>query len=527
MRDIPRIEKRGTTTQLIIDGSPFIVLGGQVHNSSSSSLEYMERRVWDRVVELQCNTAITPVYWELVEPVEGTFDFSLVDGLLEQARARGLRLILLWFATWKNTHSSYAPAWVKTDMERFPRAQRREGEDCGSVSCLSTEARDADARAFAALMRHLAEVDADDRTVIMVQVQNETGLLGAARDHSPLANREFAGPVPGELLRHVARNAAALRLELRTLWESAGSVTSGTWREAFGVGADEVFMAWHIARFVQYVAAAGVKEYPLPLYANVWLVQSQGQEPGAYPSGGPVSRMMDVWHLAAPDIFTLAPDIYVPWFAEVCADYDRDDNPLLIPEARREAALGPKCLYAVGRHDAMCFAPFGVESIDSPEAVYVDGPVADGAVKLPSRGAGRMLAGTYRVLRGMMPLVAAHQGRGSMTAFLQGKNAVDIVEFGGYRLRVGYTEPARDSRVPGGGLVINTAPDEFVVAGVRCRIDFLPPEGGKRTVEYLSLDEGEYVDGSWVPSRRLNGDEQALRLGDGPGVRRARLHAYD
>jgi hypothetical protein len=414
MSDTPHLRRHGNATQLVVDGSPFVVLGGQVHNSSSSSLEYMEH-VWERVCELNCNTAITPVYWELVEP----------------------------------------------------------------------------------------------------------------RDCCPLAEEAFGRAVPKRLMQHMQQNEGRLRPELLDLWRSAGHRPAGTWAEVFGRGADEVFMAWHVASYVQKVAEAGLAEYPLPLYANVWLVQSEGQEPGGYPSGGPVSRMMDVWHCAAKDIFTLAPDIYVPWFAEVCADYTRDDNPLLIPEVSRDHAVGAKCFYAVGKHDALCFAPFGIDSVDSPRPVVVEGPLADAPVKRPLQGVGRILARTYEILRGMMPLVAEHQGTGSMTAFLQSKNHVDVFAFGGYRLRVEYAEAAGPGRVPGGGIVIAEPDGAFVIAGLRARVDFLPLEGAAANVEYLALDEGEYRDGAWVQLRRLNGDEQAIRLGDEPCVRRARIHSFD
>ena len=526
MPHIPRLETVGAATQLIVDDAPFIVLGGQVHNSSSSSLAYMDSKVWDRVAALNCNTAILPVYWELIEPVEGAFDFSLVDGLLEGARARGLRLILLWFGTWKNTHSTYAPAWVKTDLQRFPRAQKRAGENSGTISCLATAARDADARAFAAFMRHLGNVDRDHRTVIMVQVQNETGLLQASREHSEAANAAFAKDVPQVLLDHVSRNVDTLHPAFRALWQAAGSRTSGTWSEVFGTGADETFMAWHIATYVETIAAAGAREYPLPLFTNTWLVSEPGEEPGSYPSGGPVSRMMDVWHLAAPHIFTLAPDIYSPDFVNICADYHRGDNPLLIPETTRECTLGPKCLYAIGRHSALCFAPFGIESIDSPDVVYVEGPVVDGSVKYTEYGVGDVLSKTYRVLRSLMPLITKYQGTGAVTGFLQQDSDEAFIEFGGYRLRIRYTDIANDSLMPGGGIVINTAPDAFVVAGVRCQIDFIMPEGSDRTVEYLALDEGEYVDGEWRQLRRLNGDERALRLLNEPVIRRVLLHNF-
>src|SRR5262249_29873875 len=117
--DLPHLEKRGDATQLIIDGKPFLVLGGELHNSSSSSIEYM-KPVWPRLAAMHLNTVLLPVAWETIEPEEGKFDFRCVDGLLEGARANNLKLVFLWFGAWKNTYSSYVPAWVKINTERFP-----------------------------------------------------------------------------------------------------------------------------------------------------------------------------------------------------------------------------------------------------------------------------------------------------------------------------------------------------------------------------------------------------------------------
>ena len=116
----PHLERRGQATQLIVDGKPFLALGGEVHNSSSSSVEYM-KPIWPRLGSMHLNTVVVPVAWETIEPQEGRFEFSVVDGLLEGARSNHLRLVVLWFGAWKNTFSSYVPAWVKTDEERFPR----------------------------------------------------------------------------------------------------------------------------------------------------------------------------------------------------------------------------------------------------------------------------------------------------------------------------------------------------------------------------------------------------------------------
>ena len=196
---VPHLRKQGTATQLIVDDKPFLVLAGELGNSSSSGLEYM-RPVWPKLAALKLNTVLIPVYWELIEPVEGKFDFTLVDGLIQDARKHNLRLVPLWFASWKNSMSCYAPSWVKTDQQRFPRSQDKNGAGMEILSPFNKENFEADARAFAAFMRHVREVDGNDHTVIMVQVENEIGMIPDSRDRSTVANQLFSERVPAELM---------------------------------------------------------------------------------------------------------------------------------------------------------------------------------------------------------------------------------------------------------------------------------------------------------------------------------------
>ena len=190
----PHLERRGDTTQLIVDGRPFLALAGELYNNSATSLEYM-KPVWPRLAAMHLNTVLVPVSWALLEPSEGKFDYSLVDGLIRDARAQNLRLVFLWFGSWKNTWSSYAPDWVKRDFERFSRVQLGNGSGTGRLSPLSEANRNPDARAFAALMRRIREVDSNAHTVIMMQVENEVGVIPDARDHSPAANAAYDRPV--------------------------------------------------------------------------------------------------------------------------------------------------------------------------------------------------------------------------------------------------------------------------------------------------------------------------------------------
>ena len=527
---LPRLRRREGCVDLIVDGEPFIALAGEVHNSSASDLEYMEQ-VWDRMADLNCNTAIVPIYWELFEPAEGKFDFTLVDGLIDGARAHGMRLVLLWFATWKNTESSYAPAWVKRDIDRFPRVQDARGVNTGRISAWSREARDADARAFTALMRHVRAVDAERATVLMVQVQNEVGLLGMSRDHRPEAERDFRGPVPQELLQRIVSDRQSAHPVLVQAWQEAGARDAGSWEEAFGDRADEAFMAWHIASFVEHIAASGKAEYPLPLFVNAWLVQHAGERPGAYPSGGPVAHMIDVWRAAAPSIDFLAPDIYLDDFAGVCAEYAVSGNPLFIPEARRDPSCAACAFYAIAEHDAIGFAPFGIESIGTHRDHAIVGPVADASLTPDAQYDGALLARTYELLRQLAPVLREHRGSGRLRGVLlsqgqtgavrddRGATASDILQFERYQARVEYRA------APAGGLIAALSEDEFLIAGFGISVVFEPrcPESRAGIV---ALQEGRFQDGRWIAGRRLNGDEGGVRLGTRPEVRRMTLYQW-
>ncbi|MFC1551575.1 DUF5597 domain-containing protein [Candidatus Latescibacterota bacterium] len=492
--DIPHLEMNGTAKQLIVDGKPFIILGGELHNSSSSSLAHMEP-VWDKLAGMNLNTVIMPVSWELVEPVEGEFDFSLVDGLLRGAREHDLKLVLLWFGSWKNAVSSYVPSWVKTDYKRFPRVKNSEGESREVLSCFGKESLRADSRAFAAFMKHLGEVDRDDHTVIMVQVENETGLLNDSRDRSQSAERAFRENVPSELIDYLSKHKKSLIPEMREIWAGSGFAESGTWTEVFGSDADEVFMAWHLGSYIGAVAEAGKTEYPLPLFVNAWLVQDNFSKPGQYPSGGPVSKMMDVWRAAAPVFELYAPDIYDPGFKAVCERYVRSGNPLFIPEAHRDFSAVPKTFYTVAEHDGIGFAPYGID-----EAVD-DHP----------------LGKTYRFFTDIMPLITEYQGTGNMAGFMETDETTGTVELGDYILEIDYDMFGKGD-APGYGLIIALAPDEYLMAGSGFWVTFSPKHGDKNRVGILSADECWYKDSRWTYGRRLNGD------GNDGGLRAQFLH---
>ena len=350
-----------------VDGKAFFPLGGQARNSSGYN--DAESATAIRAVKLLGgNTLEMPVYWEQVEPEEGRFDFASVDALLAAARAAGLKLILLWFATWKNGDMDYAPAWVKTNPGRFHRVTAPSGKTIWVLSSHCAANLEADRRAFAALCRHLAGADARDRTVIGIQIENEPGILGSDRDYGPDGEADWAKPVPADLMAALREQAGG---RLHEIWQQAGAAASGTWAEVFGWAGGEVMTAWSVARYIDRIAEAGKAILDIPMYVNVWLGEVEWRVAGdSYPSGGAVSKVLDVFKWCAPHLDLIAPDIYLAdarGYEAVCAAYNRPDNPLFVPESAVGGPNAALMFRALAEHDAIGYFCFGIERIVAPD----------------------------------------------------------------------------------------------------------------------------------------------------------------
>jgi len=518
-QSIPHLQKKGTSQQLIVDGNPFLILGGELGNSTASSLDYM-RPFWKKFKAMNLNTILVPAYWDLMEPEEGKFDFTLIDSIINTSRKNNLKVILLWFGSWKNSMSCYAPAWIKTNEKRFPRAQDRTGKGLEILSAFSKNNLDADKKAFSELMKHIKETD-QSQTVIMVQVENEIGMLTEAREYTADANKAFNNEVPKELMDYLIVNKDSIVPELKEHWEKTNFATKGNWENVFGksLATDELFQAWYYAKYTNAVAEAGKKEFRVSMYVNAAL-NYRNVQPGQYPSAGPLPHLMDIWQAAAPAIDFLSPDFYNPYFKHYCDLYTRRNNPLFIPEIRFEPSNAAKVFYAIGHSQAMGFSPFSIESTEHPE--------------------GEPIAKSYSILSQLSPEILKYSGTGKMDGvLLDTSTKKQEIVLGNYKLTVshdytlGWSPEAKNPDWPmSGAIIIQENENNFIVAGTGVVVTFTINNTNNKSAGILQAEEGIYKNGKWIPGRRMNGDQdhqgRHVRIPVGEwGIQKVKLYKYE
>jgi hypothetical protein len=507
----PKLVQKDGRYALMVDGRPFLILGGQIHNSSGWPSELPQ--VWDSMAALHANTIEAPVYWEQLEAQEGHFDFANVDQIVEGARSHNLRLVLLWFGTWKNGNMHYVPAWVKADTKRFPRIIRPDGEPIDVLSPLSRNTLEADKKAFVQLTRHLKQIDGEHRTILLIQVENESGNIGSVRDNSAEANRLFAGNVPADLL-------------------TATHKQSGTWSQVFGAEADEIFQLYHQAKYVNEIAAAGKAEFFVVYYINVWLDYPSGELPQrqmdmpgiGYPSGGAVQKFVGLWRALAPAIDMIGPDIYADdsqFYRETMHAYHRPDNPLWIPETGRSDSFGKFFFYALG-DGAIGFSPFGVDQ---------------SGWNILGDEAWKAHAQNFALIAPMSREIAQLEFEGKVkTAVEEPGQTAEEVDFGDWQATVAFGFPQPDGRrapgtkdAHGAALIARVGSDEFLVTGVDASVSFhLPGKLPWMRSEIITAEQGVYDNGTWKPLKLWNGDEtdRGLCFYDKPAVVRVKIGRF-
>jgi len=491
--DLPHIVAQNGRHALIVEGKPFLMLGAQVNNSSNYAAALPN--VWPTIEKLGANTVEVPVSWEQIEPVEGKFDFSFLDTLLAEARAHGKHLVILWFGTWKNTNANYTPAWVKLDPKRFPRMTNTKGQLHYALSPHGANTLAADRNAFAHLMQHLKDADPQN-TVLMVQVENESGSYGLARDHSAQADKLFAGAVPSALAAKVGKR--------------------GTWTQVFGKDAEAAFNAWYVASYIDQVAAAGKAVKPLPMYVNAALPGHPDvwQDPNSYSSGGPLPQVLDVWKAAAPHIDVLAPDIYNGDhhdYLGFLAQYDRPDNALFVPETANKKEFARYFFAAIGR-GAIGFSPFGMD-----ETGYWNFPL--GAARLDD-GTLDAFALNYRLFGPLVHVWPTLALTGKTWGVAEPTDPAakheQVIDLGKYKATVSFGRPQFAFKPPegndypsGGAVIAQLGPDEFLVSAVHARVTIeLAKAAPGELLQIVRTEEGHYDDkGQWVFDRMWNGDQ--------------------
>ncbi|MCX7796862.1 MAG: DUF5597 domain-containing protein [bacterium] len=522
-----------------VNNQSFFPLGGQVHNSSAYSIRDLEI-AWKALEAINANTVEIPVYWELIEPEEGHFNFSIVDQIIEETQKHNLKLIFLWFGTWKNGTMKYTPSWVKNNPKRFKRVITREEIPISVLSSHCEDNLNADIKAFSALLKHIKEVDEQNRTVIAIQVENEPGIMGGAkRDYSEVAEREFQSLVPRDIIEAMIDNSSSI---VYSIWKENGSKDNGSWQDLFGYNAEEFFTAWSIGKYIDRIAEEGKKLYDIPMYVNVWLA-TDWDIPGInYPSGGAVPKVLDIWKWTAKNIDLIAPDIYVrnqKGYCDFCNLYNREDNLLFIPESSVDESNSLNMFRAIADYNAIGFHIFGIESILDENGLVK--PLA------------KPIVSSFKALSSAIPLIVKYHNTGKIHSVIQEEymteQRIDLGKYVGFVrffqldpythqvdpnvgfLDFRYREKVMEER--GRGLIVQAGEREFYILGGGFRVllhrkdmirgplsvsyssDFIKP----RDINYISVEEGYFdSNGNWITTKKRNGDESDFGIWVHPDI---------
>ena len=513
----PRLEHRdNSTARIVVNDRPMLMIGGELGNSSASTPEDV-KRTFSHLHKMGLNTVLVPVSWELIEPQEGEFDMGTLDVILSEARHNELKVVLLWFGAWKNSMSCYAPEWFKRDVKRFPRAHTSEGVPVEEASSLSKNVLEADKRAFCHVMAYLRDHDALEQTVIMVQVENEIGMIEVPRDYSANATRLYQSAVPKQLTDYLKRHQKSLHPYLKEKLQPQAKA-GANWAQLFGddIYTEEIFQTWTYATYVEQIAKAGREIYNLPMYVNVAL-NSRDRKPGQYPSGGPLAHLIDLWHCGAPSIDVLGVDIYDKGIKSWLAKYHLPNNPLFVPEIRLEDKDAMYALYAFGHHGAMGFCPFSIEDYpltttsNANDWKQMDLSQDDQLNAFSSVGSSLSpLVASYQLLRQTEPLILERQGTKDMDAVLldNEQREAEIITADGIRLTVkhsyslGWEPGAKDAEWPETAcIILRLGKEDYLVIGSGVVVTF------QQRIGLAKCEEVEIVDGKQRIIRHLNGDQ--------------------
>lgn len=510
----------GTSKQLVVNGVPTIVLGGELANSSATSVADIEKN-FPKLEQMGLNTVAVPISWNLFEPTEDHYDYTLIDKIISQAERNHLNVIILWFGAWKSSTSCYAPVWFKRDGLRFPRMYTREGKTLECASLFSENVLAADNSALGRLLERINKMDVNNR-VVMVQLENEVGMLGSARDYSPSTNDLYAGTVPEKLIKYLIQNKELLHPSMLAKWGNNGYKTEGSWTAVFGddIYTEEIFMAYHYADYIETLAKAARFQYNIPLSVSA-AVNNSDAKPSEYPSGGPVAHLIDIWHCAAPSIDIITPNIYGDNFLNTIEQYSLFNNPLFISKTPKSKDNGIQAFYAIGEYEAIGICPSSIDKISEQQSTR--------------------LSLAYNKLQELIPLLTQWYGKSALKGlYFDADKHERIIECDDMRIIARHyntLQPNVDNAqsLIGGGFLLRLNSDEYIIAGSGIVVAFesseeptsmqpLNDDGfaqqsvqnteennkwfGARRIGILSVEEVSInSDGNFNTIRNINGDE--------------------
>ncbi|WP_430611746.1 DUF5597 domain-containing protein [Enterococcus sp. DIV0876] len=466
--------------QIINKNKKQFFLAGEVHNSSASSIEYMEKMVWRRIDQLAINTLLIPIYWELFEPQQGVFDYSLLENHLKNAADKKVQVIFLWYGLWKNGLSTYVPQWMKVDdTGRFIRVQDKNGHHLESFTPLCKNSTEADIVAFGKLCSYLADHPLKDH-VAMIQVENELGCLQTDRDYSDCAQNQYQGKLP-TVIQNVYPEAL--------FWHDIPH-------------SQECFMAYYYAKTIESLAKLVEKHLDIPVFTNVWL-KKVGKMPGEYPSGGAIDTTWKVWKAVAKSLTFIAPDIYEEDISAILSAYS-DDQSLFIPETRIDKKYISNIFYAFGK-GAIGYSPFGIEDLlaDQKDQNYTflkqlglekEAFNCEDTKAYLNRG--------YEIISELTPLLL--HPKAAVFSFRKENCNQLIFEDTDYRWEIKLF--STKDMIHSAGMIIKLE-DTYYCTGANIAFNLNLLQHSQQRVGILSLEEGYFDSGVWQKTRQLNGDE--------------------
>lgn len=508
--DYPHFNKINGVETLVVNSEPYLAFAGEIHNSSASSLEYMNLNIWSKLEELNLNTVLLPIYWEMIESIEGQYQFEHVANIIDQARENNKKVILLWFGLWKNGMSTYVPEWMKKNREDYPFIESKYGEQIYSISPMSGKAVEKNSLVFGELMAFIKSYDSSEQTVLMVQIENEIGSLGTDFDYASNQVELLDSMVPADV-------------------ESFSNQT-GTWNQVFRENSKEYLMAYYYAKAIEKNAALGHEKHPIPYFVNAWL-EKKPSRAGEYPSGGPIGRLIPFWKKIAPSLASFAPDIYVPNFDEVCNEFMSPQDVLIIPEARQDIDTVSNLIYSMGKYNLVCFSPFGIEDIADAGRILSDSTLQTLSIDADAfdpQGTSELLAEAYLLLQGLTSLIIEKRGTNQIHAFSKETNANrgENIKLAECETRVNFI-PFTKGIAKSAGMIIEISEEEFIVLGINISLTLQSKMDMDKNVGILSLEDGKFENKKWIRDRILNGDDRYdITIGNMPKLLRFKYHVY-